>query len=92
MNIIHEACDPELAKDKKLPYSAYLICYKDKDDVVKHDIAVSGTAVEIFDNYYDKYKKGFQWMKQSEGRVTPSLWNQQQNPEPPKKKPRKKRE
>ncbi len=92
MNIIHEACDPELAKDKKLPYSAYLVCYKDKDDVVKHDIAVSGTAVEIFDNYYDKYKKGFQWMKQSEGRVTPSLWNQQQNPEPPKKKSRKKRE
>ena len=92
MNIIHEACDPELAKDKKLPYSAYLVCYKDKDDVIKHDIAVSGTAVEIFDNYYDKYKKGFQWMKQSEGRVTPNLWNQRQNPEPPKKKPRKKRE
>ena len=92
MNIIHEACDPELAKDKKLPYSAYLVCYKDKDDVVKHDIAVSGTAVEIFDTYYDKYKKGFQWMKQSEGRVTPSLWKQKQNPEPPKKKPRKKRE
>ena len=92
MTILHEACDPELAKDKKLPYSAYLVCYKDKDDVVKHDIAVSGTATEIFDEYYDKYKKGFQWLKQTEGRVVPSLWNQKQNPEPPKKKPRKKRE
>ena len=92
MNILHESCDPELAKDKKLPYSAYLVCYKDKDDVIKHDIAVSGTATEIFDEYYDKYKKGFQWLKQTEGRVVPSLWNQKQNPEPPKKKPRKKRE
>ena len=92
MKVIHEDCDPNLAKDKKLPYSAYLVCYKDKDDVIKHDIAVSGTATEIFDEYYDKYKKGFQWLKQTEGRVEPSLWNQKQNPEPPKKKPRKKRE
>ena len=92
MNILHEACDPELAKDKKLPYSAYLVCYKDKDDVVKHDIAVSGTATEIFDEYYDKYKKGFQWLKQTEGRITPALWKSKNEPEPPKKKVRKKRE
>ena len=94
MNIIHEACDPELAKDKKLPYNAYLVCYMGEDQVIKHDIAMSGTATELFDAYYDKYKKGFQWLKQSEGRITPALWKSKNNPdpEPPKKKVRKKRE
>ena len=92
MNIIHEACDPELAKDKKLPYNAYLVCYMGEDQVLKHDIAMSGTAVELFDAYYDKYNKGFQWLKQTEGRITPALWKSKNEPEPPKKKVRKKRE
>ena len=92
MNILHEACSPDMAKDRKLPYNSYLVCYMGEDQVLKHDIAISGTAVELFDNYYDKYKKGFQWFKQTEGRVTPALWKSQNQPEPPKKKVRKKRE
>ena len=52
----------------------------------------SETAVELFDIYYDKYKKGFQWLKQTEGRITPALWKSKNEPEPPKKKVRKKRE
>ena len=91
MNILHEACDPELAKDKKLPYTAYIVEYM-REGRIAYDIVNTTSAVEVFDEYYDKYKKGFQWLKQTEGRVVPSLWNQKQNPEPPKKKPRKKRE
>ena len=94
MNILHTECNPEMAKDKKLPYNAYLVCYMGEDQVIKHDIAMSGTAVELFDTYYDKYKKGFQWLKQTEGRVTPALWKSKNTPEPepPKRKSRKKRE
>ena len=94
MNILHAECNPEMAKDKKLPYNAYLVCYMGEDQVIKHDIAMSGTAVELFDTYYDKYKKGFQWLKQTEGRVTPALWKSKNTPEPepPKRKSRKKRE
>ena len=94
MNILHTECNPEMAKDRKLPYNAYLVCYMGEDQVIKHDIAMSGTAVELFDTYYDKYKKGFQWLKQTEGRITPALWKSKNTPEPepPKRKSRKKRE
>ena len=87
MNIIHENCDPKLAEDKKLPYTAYLIQYQIEANNVlqtRHDIAMGSQAVELFDYYYDKYKKGFKWLKQSEGRLRPQEWNTQ--PTPPRKK------
>ena len=59
--ILHEKCDPKLAQDKKLPYTAYLVQYE-VDGKVHHDIAVAGAAVELFDTYYDKYKKDFKWV------------------------------
>ena len=50
-----------------------------------------GTSqVEIFDTYYDKYKKGFKWLKQSQGLVSPKLWNNPNQLEKPKRRKRKK--
>ena len=87
MKILHEDCDPKLAQDKKLPYTAYLVCYeKDNTGTLHHDLTVAGTQVELFDHYYDKYKKGFQWMKQSEGRIAPHLWQTKKEAPPPKKR------
>ena len=63
MNILHTECNPEMAKDRKLPYNSYLVCYMGEDQVLKHDIAMSGTAVELFDTYYDKYKKLYHYVK-----------------------------
>ena len=83
MNIIHENCDPKLAEYRKLPYTAYLVQYE-VDGKVQHDIAMGSQAVELFDHYYDKYKKNFKWLKQSEGRVKPQQWNT--TPTPPRKK------
>ena len=84
--IIHEDCDPTLAQDKKLPYTAYLIEYM-REGRIAYDIANSNSQVEIFDTYYDKYKKDLKNMKQTEGRVNPTLWN---NTTPTKAKPPKK--
>jgi hypothetical protein len=47
---------------------------------------MSQKAVDIFDHYYDKYKKGFKWLKQAGGQLRPNLWNAS----PPKRKKRKK--
>ena len=88
MKIIHEKCDPKVSQDKKLPYTAYLIQYE-VEGKVEHDIAMGDSQVELFDAYYDKYKKGLKWMKQSEGRQRPNMWNQA-TPTPPKRKKRKK--
>ena len=87
MKIIHEKCDPKLAQDKKLPYTAYLIQYE-VEGKVEHDIAMGDSQVELFDHYYDNYKKGFKWLKQSEGRQKPNMWNDA--PPAPKRKKRKK--
>ena len=85
VTIIAEKCDPKAADDKKLPNNAYLIQYEVEGKVV-HDIAMAQKAVDIFDQYYDKYKKGFKWLKQTQGTVRPNLWNQPA----PKRKKRKK--
>ena len=86
VTIIQEKCDPKEADDKQLPNNAYLIQYEVEGKVV-HDIAMSQKAVDIFDHYYDKYKKGFKWLKQAGGQLRPNLWN---NNQPPKRKKRKK--
>lgn len=81
MKIIHENCDPELAKNTSLPYTAYLVEYV-TDEGVQWDIAVSSKKVEIFDYYWDKYKNVLK-MTQTDGRVNPKMWG---NTQPKKKK------
>jgi len=72
LNIIHQNCDPELANDRSLPHTAYLVEYDDGNKVC-YDIAVSSKRVEIFDYYWDKYRNVIS-LKQSEGRTNPKLW------------------
>ena len=73
MKIIHQDCDPTLSEDRSLPYTAYLIEYR-VEGIVHFDITMANKKVEIFDHYYDKYKKDFINMTQSEGRMNPKLW------------------
>jgi hypothetical protein len=87
ITVLQEKCDPKEALDKKLPYTAYLVEYTDKDNLLCYDIAVAGKAVDLFDYYYDKYKKGFKKLTQTEGRLTPSQWTHATSkPSPPPKK------
>ena len=84
ITLIHEKCDLEKDNNTKLPYTSYVIQYE-VDGKVVHDIAMAQKAVDIFDHYYDKYKKGFKWLKQSNGTQKPNLWNQK----PPQQKKKK---
>ena len=83
MKILDENCNPKVAEDPKLPYTAYLIQYADKE-VVKYDLSIGYSKVELFDHYYDKYKNVMS-MIQSNGKVNPKLWKQT----PPKKSAKK---
>jgi len=87
MRVIQEKCDPKAADDRKLPYTSYLIEYK-VEGKPTYDIAMGDSQIEIFDNYYDKYKKNFVGLKQTEGRQRPNLWNANQ-PTPPKRRKKK---
>jgi hypothetical protein len=72
MIILHQECDPELAKDKKLPRDSYLVSYI-KNDTLVYDIS-RGTKVELFDYYYDNFGivKGIQW---TDGTVNPKSYD-----------------
>lgn len=73
MVILHQNCDPELATDRSLPYTAYLVHYE-IDETLCYDLVIPRNKVEIFDYYWDRYREGLKWFKQSEGRVNPKLW------------------
>ena len=75
MKILFENCDPENANDRNLPNNSFLVEYKiDGGAASSYDIAVAAKQSEIFDHYYDKYKKGFVTMNQTEGRINPKLY------------------
>lgn len=73
IRILHQNCDPELANDRTLPYSAYLVHYVDEGNEC-YDVVIANKRVDIFDYYWDRYRKDLKWFKQSEGRVNPKLW------------------
>ena len=75
IRVLQEDCDPELGEDKSLPYTCYLITYKDKEGNIKYDLAVGNKQVDIFDHYWDKYRDNFVTMTQSKGAVNPKMWN-----------------
>jgi|TARA_A100001388_G_scaffold219124_1_gene169753 ribosomal protein L21E len=72
IRILHEDCDPTVAEDRSLPYTAYLVQYKDNDKV-KFDISTAAKRVDIFDYYWDKFRSVMN-MTQTQGRVNPKLW------------------
>ncbi len=84
MKFLHQKCDPELASDRNLPYTAYIVTYEE-DGEVSYDIVICNKRVEIFDYYWDKYREGLIGFKQTEGRVNPKLWGAK----PPKEEKRK---
>ena len=75
IRVLQEDCDPELGEDKSLPYTCYLITYKDKEGNTKYDLAVGNKQADIFDHYWDKYRDNFVTMRQSGGQVNPKVWN-----------------
>ena len=74
LKILHQNCDPKLAEDRTLPYSAYLVVYTPDENEICYDIVISNKSVEIFDHYWDRYREGLLSFKQTEGRVNPKLW------------------
>jgi len=78
IKILHQNCDPTLAEDRTLPYTAYIVKYQPNEDEICYDIVISNKKVDMFDYYWDKYREGLLAWKQTEGRVNPKLWGSQQ--------------
>lgn len=74
IKVLFEDCSPSDAEDRGLPYNAYLVEYIIEGQP-KYDIVQCSKAVELFNAYYDKYKKDFIKFSQTEGRINPRLYN-----------------
>ncbi len=74
VRFIHENCDKKLADNGRLPNNAYLVEYE-TGGKTQYDVVQSIKVVDIFDEYYDKYKKGLKNITQSAGTANPKLWN-----------------
>lgn len=74
IKIIRENCDPELANDRTLPCTAYLVEYI-KDGTTTWDIVICNKKVDIFDHYWDRYREDLIGFTQTEGRINPKLWD-----------------
>ena len=86
VTLLHENCPLTAADDKKLPYTAYVVTYKLEGKEV-HDLAIANKEVDLFDHYYDKYKKDFVTFKQAGGIANPKTWYPAgQEPKIPKSK------
>tara|TARA_B100000927_G_scaffold57643_1_gene44502 strand:- start:1825 stop:2100 length:276 start_codon:yes stop_codon:yes gene_type:complete len=88
MNILKENCDPKKENNAKLPYNAYLVQYVVGEES-RWDLTMCHKQSDIFDHYYDKYKKVLA-IVQSEGKVSPKLWRDpnelKEKPTPKKRK------
>ena len=73
IKMLYQDCSPEVANDKSLPCTAYLVKYED-DGVIRYDLVMCNKKVDIFDYYWDRYREGLKSFKQAEGRVNPKVW------------------
>jgi len=73
MRVLQRSCDPSVADDRSLPYTAYLVTYL-LDGQETYDLVICNKKVEIFDYYWDLYRENLITFKQTEGRVNPKLW------------------
>ena len=72
-SILFKDCDPSQSKDTELPTNSFLIEYL-QGETTHFDIVMSSKKVDIFDHYWDKYKKDLLNITQTEGRINPKLY------------------
>lgn len=74
LKFVHRDCTPDLAEDRTLPYTSYLVEYF-FDGTTRWDIVICNKKTDIFDYYWDTYREDLIGFKQTEGRVNPKLWD-----------------
>ena len=66
----------EQVSTNECPNDARIVTYE-VDGEVRYDLTRSAKAVNIFDMYWDKFRKGLKGIQYGNGRVSPKLWGYQ---------------
>lgn len=74
LRFIAQRCNPEVANDRSLPYTSFLVTYR-LDGEVCYDVVIANKKTDVFDHYWDHYRNDLITFVQTEGRVNPKLWN-----------------
>jgi len=82
--IIQENCSPLDLKNTNLPYDTYIVTYF-IDDRVYYDLTRATKKSDIFDMYWDKFRKDLKGIRFGYGKINPKLWGYKS----PEKKKRK---
>ena len=83
--VLLENTSLEKAKDKSFPSDAYLVWYNvDGSELL--DLTRSAKKANIFDMYYDKYRKDLKRIEYGSGTINPTQWGYNK----PEKKRRRK--
>ena len=83
--VLLENTSLEKAKDKSFPSDAYLVWYNVEGNEIL-DVTRSAKKSNIFDMYYDKYKKDLKRIEYGPGTINPTQWGYKS---PEKRKRRK---
>ena len=83
--VLQENTTLEKANDKSFPSEAYLVWYNVEGNEIL-DVTRSAKKSNIFDMYYDKYKKDLKRIEYGPGTINPTQWGYKS---PEKRKRRK---
>ena len=83
--ILLENTTLQKANDKSLPSDGYLVWYNVEGNELL-DVTRSGKQANVFDMYYDKYRKDLKRIEYGSGTINPTQWGYNK----PEKKRRRK--
>ena len=83
--VLQENTTLEKANDKSFPSDAYLVWYNVEGNEIL-DVTRSAKKSNIFDMYYDKYRKDLKRIEYGSGTINPTQWGYNK----PEKKRRRK--
>ncbi len=84
--IVVENGKPSDVRTTDAPTDCFIVTYEFNEET--HQDLTRGSRVNVFDMYYDKFKKGLKSIDYGYGNIKPNLWGYQ-NTQGPKKKKRK---
>ena len=83
--IVVENGKPSDVRTTEAPTDCFIVTYEFNGDT--HQDLTRGSRVNVFDMYYDKFKKGIKSIDYGKGTIKPNLWGY--NSSAPQKKKRK---
>ena len=82
--IVVENGKPSDVRTTDAPTDCFIVTYEFNGDT--HQDLTRGSRVNVFDMYYDKFKKGLKDIQYGHGNISPKMWGYRSKQAPQRKK------